>query len=112
MKVIADESIESQVDSYPSPVNESAVDTSLSIVGQAHAILINSCGSCHQNSLPTQKAGALAVYDLDDTKNWYKEMTEEEFDGVERRLVNRDQFTEEQAEQMLLFLELARSELF
>ena len=106
-------STESEVknDAYAPVGNDILVDSSLSIAHQARVILIKPCGSCHQSSLPTQKAGALAVYDLDDTDNWYKEMTIEEFDGVERRLSNRDQFSEEQAAMMLEFIAFAKEEM-
>jgi hypothetical protein len=43
------------------------------------------CGSCHQGSLPTAKAGALAVFDLDRV-DWPTRMQTRQFDAFLGRI--------------------------
>ncbi len=47
-------------------------------------LLVVPCGSCHRSTLPTAKAGALAVFDLEE-KVWYRHMTDDQIRELARR---------------------------
>ncbi|NNK61374.1 MAG: hypothetical protein HKP00_12220 [Flavobacteriaceae bacterium] len=74
-------------------------------------VLITHCGSCHQSTLPTQKAGAIAVFDLDKNDAWHEDLLEEHLEGIGNRLLNKSDITETQKEAIRVFIELKALQL-
>ena len=74
-------------------------------------VLITHCGSCHQSSLETHKAGAIAVFDLDKNADWHDALTQHELPGIENRLQNKSTITKEQKEAIAAFLKLKATQL-
>jgi len=74
-------------------------------------ILITHCGKCHQSSLETHKAGAIAIFDLDKNTHWHDALSEHHLPGITQRTQNKNSITEEQKEAIALFLELKEKQL-
>ncbi|MBT8304471.1 MAG: hypothetical protein KJP09_08385, partial [Bacteroidia bacterium] len=75
------------------------------------SVLITHCGSCHQSSLDTHKAGAIAIFDLDKGINWHTDLAEEHLHGIAKRTQNKSTVSEQQKEAISIFLELKELEL-
>ncbi|RZV60411.1 MAG: hypothetical protein EX254_08750 [Flavobacteriaceae bacterium] len=75
------------------------------------SVLITHCGSCHQSSLDTHKAGAIAIFDLDKGANWHTDLAEEHLHGIAKRTQNKSTISEQQKEAISIFLELKELEL-
>jgi len=76
-----------------------------------HSVLITHCGSCHQSSLKTHKAGAIAIFDLDQGANWHMALSEENLQGIANRTENKSTISEQQKEAIAVFLELKELQL-
>ncbi len=74
-------------------------------------VLITHCGSCHQSSLDSHKAGAIQIFDLDMGINWHTSLSEENLPGIAQRTQNKSTITEQQKEAIAIFLKLKESQL-
>ncbi len=74
-------------------------------------VLITHCGSCHQSSLESHKAGAIAFFDLDKGINWHTSLSEDNLQGIARRTQNKSTITEQQKEAIAVFLKLKELQL-
>ncbi len=72
-------------------------------------VLITFCGSCHQSSLDSHKAGAIKVFDLEMKTNWHVSLSIENLEGIARRTKNKNT-TEQQKKAIATFLELKESQ--
>ncbi|GAA4278643.1 hypothetical protein [Aquimarina mytili] len=73
-------------------------------------VLITFCGSCHQSSLDSHKAGAIQVFDLDKMANWHTSLSEENLNGIARRTQNKD-ITDQKKEAIATFIKLKELQL-
>ncbi len=76
-----------------------------------HQVLITHCGSCHQSSLKTHKAGAIAIFDLDKNADWHEALSEHDLQGIAQRTQNKSAITDEQNEAIAVFLKLKATQL-
>ncbi len=74
-------------------------------------VLITFCGSCHQSSLDSHKAGAIEIFDLDMKANWHAYLSEENLQGIDRRTQNKSTITKQQKEAIATFLNLKEAQL-
>ncbi len=69
-------------------------------------VLITHCGSCHQSSLNSHKAGAIKFFDLDMGTHWHTSLSQENLPGIARRTQNKSTITKHQKEAIATFLKL------
>lgn len=58
--------------------------------------LIEPCGRCHQSTLDTHKAGAIAIFDLDQGEQWHLTLKEENLEGLLGRTESNSAISEEE----------------
>jgi hypothetical protein len=74
-------------------------------------VLIQHCGRCHQSTLATHKAGAIAIFDLDRMDQWHYNLTEETLEGLARRTSNNSSVTDEERAFIEEFVALKQEQL-
>ncbi len=89
-------------------INDNVFEDNSEITRQ---VLITHCGSCHQSTLDTHKAGAIAVFDLDKNASWHTNLSEHHLPGITNRTQNKGEITDEQKEAITVFLELKKTQL-
>ncbi len=94
--------VESKEVSKPLISDENSFDKCSEIT---RGVLITFCGSCHQSTLDSHKAGAIKVFDLDLGVNWHTSLSQENLEGIAHRTQNKD-ITEQEKEAIVTFLKL------
>ncbi len=74
-------------------------------------VLITHCGSCHQSTLESHKAGAIKIFDLDQGSNWHQTLEEEHLLGITNRTKNKNSISEIQKEAIHTFIALKEIQL-
>ncbi|MGI9550243.1 MAG: hypothetical protein ACR2MT_03510 [Aurantibacter sp.] len=70
--------------------------------------LVEHCGKCHQSTLASHKAGAIAIFDLDAMEEWHIKLTMKNLEGVDGRTKNKSAVTDEERAYIEEFLALKR----
>ncbi len=73
--------------------------------------LIEPCGSCHQSSLDTHKAGAIAIFDLDQGEQWHLNLKQGNLEGLLGRTKSNSAISEEEYAAIEEFVAQKRAEL-
>lgn len=107
-----DKAPKEQTVSTPAEKQETTADStaSFTVVSEGTRVaLIEPCGRCHQSTLDTHKAGAIAIFDLDKGEAWHTTLKEEHLSGLERRAMGNASISEEEREQIVAFLAQKRN---
>ncbi len=102
-------------ESVPPPERSLSVantaDSFKTLSEQARVALLLPCGRCHQSTLESHKAGAVAIFDLDAGEQWHTNLNEDRLNGLERRAKGNSSLSVEEREQIAEFVALKQAQL-
>ncbi|NAS13283.1 hypothetical protein [Poritiphilus flavus] len=78
---------------------------------QTRVALIEPCGRCHQSTLKTHKAAAIAFFDLDQGENWHMDLDEDNLEGLAGRANSNKAISDTERENISLFITLKKAKL-
>ncbi len=107
-------SLVQQLDIIEIPIPETAEEANKQFAEASEGTrlaLIEPCGRCHQSTLETHKAAAIAFFDLDQGENWHIDLDEENLEGLARRAKSNKSISETEQENIQLFISLKKSRL-